>query len=199
LVVTPDDIDDAINQYLSRLDAEAERRLAATGPAGLDRVLDLWFGGPGRPLTETEDAPRGRDGVDAWGALLGAVARANPAAFVDAIEHRQMSITLLAILGDVDDPRATTILCATLDDEDWLHRSNAVTSLARRHDAAATACLVRALADEEPVVRAHAAEAVLRSDPARAVACLEELQARDDLTPLLRTRVEAALRDRLSD
>jgi len=52
-----------------------------------------------------------------------------------------MSLTLLAILGDIDDPRATTILCEHIKDEEWLSRWNAVGSLGRLARPSATSGL----------------------------------------------------------
>lgn len=193
--MTADEIDSAIVEFLRNEDAASERMLAQSGPAGLERMLDLWFGRTNRPLQEPPDVPRGRAGADAWGGALSVVARANPAAFVDGLAGEHVSTTILAILGDVSDPRATRMLCAHLDDADWLRRYNAVASLSRRSDKPVKACLERALADTNLVVRSQAVQGLSRWDPARAIHLYGDLLRADGLTPLLRAGAESALRD----
>lgn len=102
---------------------------------------------------------------------------------------------MLAILADVDDPRATTILCAHVDDENWLSRYNAVAALRRRNDTASRPCIERALGDVSLVVRTEAVKAISRWNPDRAISLYEELLDAEGLTPLLRTEAQAAIGD----
>lgn len=128
-------------------------------------------------------------------AALSVVATAAPAAFIDGITGKDLSLPMLAILADVGDPRATTILCAHADDENWLSRYNAVASLRRRNDAVSRPCIERALGDVNLVVRTEAIKAISRWDPNRAVSLYEELLDAEGLTPLLRTEAYAAIGD----
>jgi HEAT repeat protein len=197
--VTPDDIDKAIADFLRRADSASERALAETGRAGLDRVLDLWYGRAARSTPDVVDGPHGQVAADAWSAMLSTVAYANPSAFVDSLAGQPVSTAILTILGDVDDPRATAILCAHVADDDWLRRYNAVASLARRDEQVARQCLERALDDQNLVVRSRAIAAVSRWDPARAIPLYEQLLVAKGLTPLLRVATESALRDLRAD
>jgi len=106
-----------------------------------------------------------------------------------------MSLTLLAILGDIDDPRATTILCEHIKDEEWLSRWNAVGSLGRRNDATSRQCIERALDDPHLVVRSAAIKGISRWDGDRAISLYEELLEAEGLTPLLRSEARAAIGD----
>lgn len=190
--MTAESVDQAIRGFLQNRNESSEAALAATGRDGLDRMIDLWFGRSSERLS-TVDGPTGKEAVDAQAAALSVVARSNPAAFVDAVESEDISIAILAILGDVDDPRVTDILCAHLADDDWLLRYNAVSSLSRRHEEASRLCIERALADSHLVVRDKAIEAIIRWDPKRAIGLYEELLRADGLTPLLRGKAESAL------
>ncbi len=137
----------------------------------------------------------GRDASDRWSAALSVVAVAAPSAFMDAIAGKEMNVTLLSILGGVDDPRATAILCQHVADKDWLCRYNSVSALGRCNDAAARPCIERALSDPHLVVRAAAIKAVSRWDADRAVTLYEQLLDADGLTPLLRAEARVAIGD----
>lgn len=188
-------VDAAIAGYLRQEDSGSARSLAATGEAGVRRLLSLWFGGPHEPFDNPIPHVSGREAVDRWSSALSIVAVAAPSAFIEGIAGREMSVTLLAILGDVDDPRATTILCAHVEDEDWLRRCNAVYALGRRSDAASRPCLERALGDPNLVVRGAAIKAISRWDADRAVSLYEELLGAEAITPLLRSEARAAISD----
>lgn len=77
-------------------------------------------------------AELGRRCVDLWAYAISTVARANPGKYLDWLTGRTPSTLDLVILGDVDDPRASTVLRAALGHPEWLHRHHAEESLARR-------------------------------------------------------------------
>lgn len=188
-------VDAAIAGYLREQDAESAAVLAATGDAGARRLLSLTFGEESAPFDNPNPDVDGRDAIDRWSAALSVVAVAAPSAFMDGITGKEMNVTLLSILGDVDDPRATAILCQHVADEDWLRRYNSVSALGQRNDAAARPCIERALSDPHMVVRAAAIKAVSWWDADRAVATYEELLEADGLTPLLRAEAHPAIGD----
>ena len=112
----------------------AAKRLAKLGPAAFDRVFDLYHSVPAE-LPERLQARIGelqRESIDLWAHAIGTVARANPAKYLDWLAGREPSTLDLVILGDVDDPRASTVLGQALDHPEWLHRHHAEQSLARR-------------------------------------------------------------------
>ena len=188
-------VDQAIGRYLRQPDSESARSLSATGEAGVRRLLSLWFGDAREPFDSPIPDVAGREAADRWSAALSVVAVAAPSAFIEGITGKDLSLPMLAILGDVDDPRATTILCAHVDDEKWLSRYNAVAALRRRNDTASWPCIERALSDPSLVIRAEAIKAISRRDPDRAVSLYEELLDAEGLTPLLRTEAHAAIGD----
>ena len=188
-------VDEAIAGFLREQGPESAAVLAATGDAGARRLVSLAFGEEFEPFDNPICGVDGRDAVDRWSAALSVVAAAAPSAFLDAIVGKEMNVGLLSILGAVDDPRATAILCQHVADEDWLRRYNSVSALGRRGDAAARPCVERALGDPHLVVRAAAIKAVSRWDPGRAVALYEELLEADGLTPLLRAEARGAIGD----
>ena len=192
--MSTESVDDVIVRFLEHGDDAARMALAETGLLGLDRILDLCLGRAAGPLAATPGMPSGKDAVDAQSAALYVVACAHPSEFIDAIQRETIPYPL-AILGDIDDPRATGILCGHLDDENWLTRYNAIAALGRRSDDAAKLCAERCLADPHLVVRSKAIEAVSKWDSGRARQLYGELLAADGLTPLLRQIVESALRD----
>jgi len=115
--------------------------------------------------------------------------------FINGITGKDLSLPLLAILGDVDDPRATTILCGHVEDENWLSRYNAIAALRRRNDTASRPCIERALGDLNLVVRAEAIKAISRWDANRALSLYQQLLDAEGLTPLLRSEAHAAIGD----
>jgi HEAT repeat protein len=186
-------VDAAITAYLRQTDNQSAESLASTGKAGVQRLLGLWYGTTADPLPNPIPEVSSRDAVDRWSSALAIVASAAPSAFVDGIADLNMSTTLLAILGDVDDPRAIPTLGQHIDDEDWLTRYNAVSSLGRQSDPAARPFIDRALGDEDLVVRAAAIKAVASWDPDRAIALYAELLDSPGLTPVLRSQASAGL------
>jgi len=187
--------DAAIAGYLRHQDSQSARSLAATGESGVRRLLGLWFGDMHEPFDNPIPDVSGREAIDRWSSALSVVAAAAPSAFINGITGKDVSVTLLAILGDVGDPRATTILCEHVKDEDWLSRYNAVRSLGRRTDAGSRQCIERALGDPNLVVRSEAIKAISRRDGDRAVSLYEELLEAEALTPLLRSEARAAIGD----
>jgi HEAT repeat protein len=188
-------VDAAIAGFLREQDAESAAVLAATGDAGARRLVSLAFGEESEPFDNPIPHVDGRDAIDRWSAALSVVAVAAPSAFMDAIAGKEMNVALLSILGGVDDPRATAILCQHVADEDWLRRCNSVSALGRRNGAAPRPCIERALSDSHLVVRAAAIKAFSRRDPDRAIALYEQLLEADGLTPLLHAEARAAIGD----
>jgi HEAT repeat protein len=186
-------VDAAISAYLRQTDNKSAESLAATGEAGVQRLLELWYGRAVAPLPNPIPDVGDRAAIDRWSSALAIVASAAPSAFVDGIADLDMSTTLLAILGDVADPRAISTLAQHIDDEDWLTRCNAVSSLGRQNDPAARPAIERALGDENLVVRAAAIKAVSGWDPDRAIALYQELLDSPGLTPILRSQASAAI------
>jgi HEAT repeat protein len=186
-------VDTVIRSYLREPDEVSADALVASGELGLQRLLDVWYGHTAEPFDNPIPDVPDREVIDRWASAIAITAVAAPSAFIDAISGEDMSTMLLAILGDVDDPRATAILCDHVDDEDWLVRCNAVTSLRRRDDSAARSGIELALADPNLVVRTAAIDALSHWDADRAISLYTELLDADSLTPLLRSQVEAAI------
>ncbi len=186
-------VDTVISSYLRQPDEVSADALVASGEPGLHRLLDVWYGHTVEPFDNPIADVADREAIDRWASAIAITAVAAPSAFIDAISGEDMSTMLLAILGDVDDPRATAILCEHVDDEDWLVRCNAVTSLRRRDDSDARAGIELALADPNLVVRSAAIDAISHWDPARAISLYTDLLDADGQTPLLRSQVEAAI------
>lgn len=186
-------VDTLISSYLRQLDEASADALVASGEPGLQRLLDVWYGHAAEPFDNPIPDVPDREAVDRWASAIAITAVAAPSAFVDAIAAEETSTMMLAILGDVDDPRATAILCEHVDDEDWLVRCNAVTSLRRRDEADARAGIERALADPNLVVRSAAIDAISHWDPDRAMTLYSGLLDTDGLTPVLRSQVQAAI------
>jgi HEAT repeat protein len=186
-------VDAAITAYLRQTDSQSAESLAATGEAGVQRMLGLWYGTAADPPPNPIPEVSSRDAVDRWSSALAIVASAAPSAFVDGIAEVDMSTTLLAILGDVDDPRAIPTLAEHVADADWLTRYNAVSSLGRQHDRVALPVLEHALDDENLVVRAAAIKAISGWDPDRAITLYQELLDSPGVTPTLRSQANAAI------
>jgi hypothetical protein len=110
----------------------AARRLAALGPPAFDRVFHLYHSTDLPPRLSELGGELGRQCVDLWAEAIAAVARANPGKYLDWLDGRAPSTLDLVLLGDVADPRASTVLRAALDHPEWLHRHHAEESLARR-------------------------------------------------------------------
>ena len=186
-------VDTAIRSYLRQPDEASADALVASGAPGLQRLLDVWYGHPAEPFDNPIPDVPDREAIDRWASAIAITAVAAPSAFVDAIAAEETSTMMLAILGDVNDPRATAILCEHVDDEDWLVRCNAVTSLRRRDETEARAGIERALADPNLVVRSAAIDAISHWDPDRALTLYADLLDADGLTPILRSQVQAAI------
>ena len=192
-------VDQAILGYLrASSNGTSERLLAATGEAGVRRMLSIHFGEATEPFSFPPELSR-RGAIDLLSAALRVVATATPAAFITGLAGRDLSglghLSVLAILGGVDDPRATGILCSYVGDEEWLTRYNAVSALVRRADPVGRGAVESALSDSNLVVRAEAIKGVSRWDKARAIALYKGLLAEEAITPLLRADAEAAIRD----
>lgn len=192
-------VDQAIFGYLrASRDSTSERLLAATGEAGVRRMLSIQFGEAAEPFSFPPELSR-RLAVDLWSAALRVVAGAAPAAFITGLAGRDLSglehTSVLAILGGVDDPRATGILCSYVGNEDWLIRYNAVSALVRRDDPFGRAAVESALSDSNLVVRIEAIKGVSRGDKAQAIALYEGLLADEAISPLLQAEAEAAITD----
>lgn len=110
----------------------AAKRLAKLGPAAFDRVLHLYHSTEVPERLSQLGGELGRQCVDLWAEAIAAVARANPAKYLDWLDGREPSTLDLVLLGDVDDPRASTVLRRVLGHPEWLHRHHAEESLARR-------------------------------------------------------------------
>jgi HEAT repeat protein len=186
-------VDTVIRSYLRQPDEGTADALVASGEPGLQRLLEVWYGHSDQPFDNPIPDVPDREAIDRWASAIALTAVAAPSAFIDAISGEYISTMLLAILGDVDDPRATGILCDHVDEDDWLVRCNAVTSLRRRDDPAAREGIELALADPNLVVRTAAVDAISHWDPDRAISLYTDLLDADDLTPILRSQVEAAL------
>ena len=120
------DVDAAIAACLrGRGSARSLRALAALGEPALHRFIEV-YQGRGHPF----DPPggvgmSGREEADVWSVMLGALADAQPQAFIGAVEDGALGgdphadTLILVCLADIDDPRATRVLIRGLEDEDW--------------------------------------------------------------------------------
>jgi hypothetical protein len=186
-------IDDAIAAFLARGRSGEKDALVATGTAGLDRMLDLWFGNVTREADSPIPALTSTSLVDRWTEALALLLPAAPQRFVDRLAGRKLSVFEVTLLGECHVAGAVELLCAQLRDTDWLIRYNAVRSLVRLGDRRGRTCLEGALSDARAAVRALAIRGVSRWDPERAIALYGELLVAEDVTPLLRQQTEWAI------
>ncbi|PTA43724.1 HEAT repeat domain-containing protein [Micromonospora sp. RP3T] len=167
----------------------ADQALIAAGPTGARRVFDLYYG---RATANLVTRATGRELGDGWSAALHIAASIAPEEFLARMPSR-VGTTEIVILGDVNDPRATHILCEQARHQDFLHRVNAVRALAKHTGPASRAAVEQALADEDLVVRSAAIRCVADADPGRGRALYEAFLAEPRLTPLLRQEARKAL------
>jgi len=186
-------VDSVITSYLRQPDSKTADALAASGEQGLLRLLDIWYGRATEPFENPISDVRDREAIDRWASAIAITAVEVPSAFIEAIADLDVSTMLLAILGDVSDPRAVDILCRHLADDDWLSRCSAVASLGRRSEDAARAGIEKALADPNLVVRSAAIDALSHWNPERAIALYTDLLDAEDMTPLLRSQARATI------
>ncbi|WP_030144399.1 HEAT repeat domain-containing protein [Glycomyces sp. NRRL B-16210] len=181
-------VDAAIVKVLD-WEPDGEQALIAAGPAGAERVFDLYYG---RAKASLDTKARGRDLVDGWSAALHIAATVAPEAFLARLKG-DVGITEVVILGGIDDPRATAVLCEQAAHEDYVHRYNAVKALAGHSNPKAREAIESALGDRDLVVRSAAIRAVADTDPDRGVTLYEAFLREPDLTPLLRQESQWAL------
>lgn len=147
-------LDEVIISYLREPSDATASALAATGSAGARRMLEVYVGEASLPVEELMPGVSGYEHGDRWSMALEVVVRSAPSAFIDRIAGLgRIPLAVLSMLGVVDDPRATEILCQYVDDADWHYRCNAVKALARRNDIDGRRCIERALDDEHRAVR----------------------------------------------
>ncbi|MEV4418192.1 HEAT repeat domain-containing protein [Catellatospora sp. NPDC049609] len=167
----------------------ADEALIAAGPTGAKRVFDLYYG---RAKANLATKATGRELVDSWSAALHIAASVAPEEFLAQLTSR-VGTTEIVILGDIDDPRATHILCEQARHEDFLHRVNAVRALAKHTGPASREAVEQALADENLVVRSAAIRCVADAEPSRGTTLYEAFLQQPHLTPLLRQQTLWAL------
>lgn len=167
----------------------AEEALAAAGPAGAERVFDLYYG---RAKVHLITRAAGRELVDGWSNALHIAALVSPGEFLAQLPH-SIGTTEIVILGDIHDPRATRILCEQVRHKDFLHRFNAVRALAKHTSPGGREAIESALGDPELVVRSAAIRAVADADPSRGIRLYEGLLHSPGITPLLRQEAHWAL------
>ncbi|GAA1416285.1 HEAT repeat domain-containing protein [Catellatospora coxensis] len=185
-------MDDGLDAVIARvLDWEpgADEALIAAGPTGAKRVFDLYYG---RARANLVTKATGRELVDCWSAALHIAASVAPEEFLAQLPSR-VGTTEILILGDVDDPRATQILCEQARHKDFLHRVNAVRALAKHSGPASREAVEQALADKNLVVRSAAIRCVADADPGRGTTLYEAFLEEPRLTPLLRQEARWAL------
>lgn len=167
----------------------AEEALVAAGPEGAKRFFDLYYG---RARARLTTKATGRELVDGWSAALHLAASVATEEFLSQLP-RSISTTEIGILGDIDDPRATEVLCGQAKHEDFLHRVNAVRALAKHTGPASRQAIESAVVDHDLVVRSEAVHAIADSDPSRGITLYEALLNEPSLTPLLRQEAQWAL------
>jgi hypothetical protein len=167
----------------------ADEALIAAGPTGAKRVFDLYYG---RASANLVTKATGRELGDGWSAALHIAASVAPEEFLAQLPSR-VGTTEIVILGDINDPRATHILCEQARHKDFLHRVNAVRALAKHTGPASREAVEQALADEDLVVRSAAIRCVADADPRRGTTLYEAFLAEPRLTPLLRQEARWAL------
>jgi HEAT repeats len=184
----------------SALDAALDRAVVV-GEGALRRAVELYYG-----HSTWVNPPRlegsGRELADAWSCLLFRLAMAFPGVYLDEINARRIwlkgptePVSEVMILGCLDDARAVPLLVQCCRHRHWLVRYHAVRGLVRRDDPASVAAVERAARlDCSVSVRIEAAGGVLRRDPQRGRALHRALLEHPHLTPMLRERVEEALK-----
>src|SRR5687768_13628494 len=112
-----DNVDAVIAKVLD-WEPKAEDALIAAGPNGAKRVFDLYYG---RAQAHLITSASGRELVDGWSAALHIAASVAPEQFLAQLTG-DISTTEIVILGGINDPRATKILCEQAKHKDFLHR-----------------------------------------------------------------------------
>ncbi|MEU8007904.1 HEAT repeat domain-containing protein [Catellatospora sp. NPDC049111] len=182
---------DAVIVKVLDWEPRADEALIAAGLTGARRVFDLYYG---RARANLVTKATGRELGDGWSAALHIAASVAPEEFLARLPSR-VGTTEIVILGDIDDPRATRILCEQARHKDFLHRVNAVRALAKHTGPASREAVEQALADEDLVVRSAAIRCVADADadPSRGTTLYEAFLAEPRLTPLLRQEARWAL------
>jgi hypothetical protein len=78
-------IDTAIAKFMESGGPQSETALAATGEAGLMRMLALWYGTASRSADSPIPSLSDRSVVDRWTDCLAVLARSAPQAFVEVV------------------------------------------------------------------------------------------------------------------
>ena len=172
---------------------ESRKKLAATGAAGVERLVDLRFNPAAKPLDYA--LPVGFRSIRLRRSALEAVAAATPDSFLQALEGKELPPDVLGVLSEINDPRATILICNHIDltKQDWNIRYNAIKALGRKTRDPRRGCIERALADSELVVREAAIRVLSQWDRPRAMELFQALEEELELPPLLRAKVTRAI------
>ena len=119
-----------------------------------------------------------RDVIDNTTAAFGAIAAAEPLAFLEVFDGDRFreSGYVLTGLGKIDDPRATERLIRAAGSRDQWTRMDVAIGLGRRPSLAATETLGGLLADDEFLVRHHALRSLTRIGDESALPILRSMQ-----------------------
>jgi HEAT repeat protein len=170
-----DDVAERLSAAYATGTAEALERWAATGPPGV-LLLRQFVDGSWHPADAPVVFPR--DLVDNTTALIGAIAAAEPDAFLeifDADRFRANGLVLTG-LGRIDDARATRRLARVVGSADRWIRMDVAIGLGRRASSIATATLVRLIDDEDSLVRYHALQSLARIGDPSALTALRQFR-----------------------
>ena len=169
---------------------EVEERLSAAYATGSAEALERWAA-TGRPgvlllrefLDRRWDPASGsgvfsRDLVDNTTALVGAIAEAEPEAFLEVFEAQRFRANgiVLVGLGHIDDPRATRRLARVAESTDPSVRMDVAIGLGRRPSSIASTTLGRLLGDDDYLVQNHALRSLARVGDESALAALREFE-----------------------
>ncbi len=170
----------------SRTDRQsAMNALGAFGAPAVDRVLELYRGSTDGPMEHARLLNLlGRGAADAQAAARRAVARACPHRYIDRL-HGRLEAGEIGVIGEVHDPRITSMLISRLGAADPFVRRRAAIALIGRIDGKgnddrhtrglAEQALLELLEDENLAVRAIAAYAVARRSAADGILAYQQI------------------------
>jgi HEAT repeat protein len=179
--------------------AKAEGALVNAGLPALRRLIAVADGEVAIPWPDHSDV---RDIADAVTGALTTLARAHPDAFLEALLARPQpveSLSLLWVVGAVDDPRVEPLLLAALEGRHFSVRWAAVLGLHRRPPQATIArALADAACDPDETVAQAAVRALGDVGDAYSLELLRDWAARVDPHRPWRARAAREAADRLA-
>jgi hypothetical protein len=198
-MAAPDEVDEAIAQWLRDESPAAWTRVLRTGPEALLRAVELFYTRTSSPVVHAAAQQRhDRELVDAWAVLLGGLAHEHPEVYLaelaaGRIQPAATPLLETAILARIEQPAAVPWLLRFREHPDPYVRRVVVAGLAGHADPAARSTVEDGVMDADRMVRDEAAQWVQRRDPEAAAALYQRLLGNPALDPELRDELTQRL------